>query len=63
MNKGAGELAEAVAEYFEERAAVMEFCGELRRFEAEKRARVEAVAYRHQLIQRGWKDGGNSRVH
>lgn len=59
-----GELESAVREFFEERAAVMEFCGGLHRREAERRATAEAAAYRHQLIQRGWKDGaGNSGAH
>lgn len=58
-----GELSRMVEEYFQERAGIFEFCGGLDRREAERRARAEAVAYRHQLILRGWKDGGNSRVH
>lgn len=52
-----GELSRMVREYFEERAAIMEFCGNLPRVEAERRARVEAAAYRHELIRMGWKDG------
>lgn len=44
-----------VEEYFHERAAIMEFCGGMTKAEAEKRARVEALAYRDKL--KGEEDG------
>ncbi len=43
------EVLEAVREFFEERAAIMEFAGRLSRAESEKRARAEAVAYLERL--------------
>lgn len=46
------DLSGAVREYFEERAAIMEYLGGLPRHEAERCARGEAVAYRDALKRR-----------
>jgi hypothetical protein len=49
-------LSEAVAEYFEERAAIMEFSAGMPRWKAEKIARLEAGVYKAQLWQKGIRD-------
>jgi hypothetical protein len=38
------EECEAMRDYYEERAAILEFCAHMSRGEAERRAREEAVA-------------------
>ena len=50
-------LTEAVREYFEERAAILEFSAGLPRWQAEKIARREAGQYRAMLWKKGIKDG------
>jgi hypothetical protein len=50
-----GELAKMVREYFEERAAILEFSAGFPRWQAEKMAAIEAAKYKRDLWKRGWK--------